>query len=322
MTGFIRFAYALGADGSRALAEDEIIDCLRAETLGWLHLDASEPGASTWISEHLPFLDPHAQAALLHPATRPRVTEIDHGLLAVFRGVNLNEGADPEDMVSVRCYAHKERIVTVSLRRVRALEDIAAACEAGQGPTSPGAFLALLADNLTGRIEQFTGALMEQLDTLEEAVLSEANPELRQQIINMRMRSVIFHRYVVPQRDAVSDFLSLDKHLLDKHSRRQAEETRQRLARVAEDLVALRENCAILREEIAAQMSDRLNRNMYILSVVTVVFLPLGFLTGLFGINIGGMPGVNSPMAFWIFCGVLLALLVACLALFRRLRWL
>lgn len=322
MTGLVRFAYALGVEGSRALNEDEILDCLRAETLGWLHLDASAPGAEAWIAEHLPFLDPHAQAALIHTATRPRVTEIDHGLLAIFRGVNLNEGANPEDMVSVRCYAHNERIITVSLRRVRALEDIAAACAAGQGPTSPGAFLTLLAENLTGRIEQATSALMDQLDVLEEEVLTKASPALRQQIINMRMRSVIFHRYVVPQRDAVSDLLFIGKHLLDRRSRRQAEETRQRLARVAEDLMALRENCAILREEIAAQMSDRLNRNMYILSVVTVIFLPLGFLTGLFGVNIGGMPGVDSPLAFWFFCGALLGLFGVSLWLFRRLRWL
>ncbi len=40
---------------------------------------------------------------------------------------------------------------------------------------------------------------------------------------------------------------------------------------------------------------------MYLLSVITAIFLPLGFLTGLFGINLGGMPGAEYKWGFWIF---------------------
>jgi zinc transporter len=53
-----------------------------------------------------------------------------------------------------------------------------------------------------------------------------------------------------------------------------------------------------LREELSSQLSDRVNRNTFVLSVVSAIFLPLGFLTGLFGVNLGGMPGLTSASAF------------------------
>ena len=60
---------------------------------------------------------------------------------------------------------------------------------------------------------------------------------------------------------------------------------------------------------------------MYMLSLVAAIFLPLGFLTGLLGINVGGMPGTDSPSAFWITIAVLAVLLAIQIGIFKRLRW-
>jgi zinc transporter len=68
-------------------------------------------------------------------------------------------------------------------------------------------------------------------------------------------------------------------------------------------------------------LSDRLNRNLYTLSVVTAIFLPLGFLTGLFGINIGGMPGVEDEQAFFVFAGALAIIVSIQIVIFKYLKW-
>jgi zinc transporter len=64
-----------------------------------------------------------------------------------------------------------------------------------------------------------------------------------------------------------------------------------------------------------------MNKNLYMLSVIAAVFLPLGFLTGLLGLNVGGVPGVDNPAAFWIFSGVLSAVVGLQIALFKRWKW-
>jgi len=53
-----------------------------------------------------------------------------------------------------------------------------------------------------------------------------------------------------------------------------------------------------------------------------MVFLPLGFLTGVFGVNVGGIPGQTHEYGFWIMCGALSVLALAQLWLFRVMRWL
>ena len=70
-----------------------------------------------------------------------------------------------------------------------------------------------------------------------------------------------------------------------------------------------------------SQTSALYGRNSYVLSIVAAVFLPLGFLTGVFGVNVGGMSGVKSPMAFTLLCLGMAALGVILMAALRWLRW-
>ncbi len=60
---------------------------------------------------------------------------------------------------------------------------------------------------------------------------------------------------------------------------------------------------------------------MYVLSIVAGIFLPLGLLTGLLGINVGGIPGTESKLAFAIVCLILLLIAGIQIWVFRKKRW-
>ena len=83
----------------------------------------------------------------------------------------------------------------------------------------------------------------------------------------------------------------------------------------------IRERAQIVKDELVNALSDRLNRNMYVLSVIASIFLPLGFFTGLLGINVGGIPGAENSEAFYIFCGLLVVLVIAQIIIFKKLKW-
>ena len=76
--------------------------------------------------------------------------------------------------------------------------------------------------------------------------------------------------------------------------------------RLSEELELNNERLRLSDDEVAKQTQERLNRNLYRISFLSAIFLPLGFLTGLLGVNIGGMPGVSSTYAFGFFCFLLL----------------
>jgi zinc transporter len=94
-----------------------------------------------------------------------------------------------------------------------------------------------------------------------------------------------------------------------------------RTLRFLEDLDAIRERSQILQDELYSALSSKLNKNIYILSVVTAIFMPLTFLSGLLGMNVAGIPGAHHAFAFGIVCLIALGIGVLELLIFKRLKW-
>jgi zinc transporter len=139
--------------------------------------------------------------------------------------------------------------------------------------------------------------------------------------VDIRKKAIMFRRYMAPQRDAIGQLRMSDLDCLSDIHKRQLQEAYNHIVRHVEDLDAIRERAQIVKDEIANILSDRLNKNMYVLSVIAAIFLPLGFLTGLLGINVGGIPGAGNEYAFWLFCGILGTLVALQVVVFKRLKW-
>lgn len=97
-------------------------------------------------------------------------------------------------------------------------------------------------------------------------------------------------------------------------------ESGDRITRFLETLDAARERAAITNEELTQGLAEQMNQTMYTLSIVAAIFLPLSLLTGLLGINVGGIPGADSPWAFALVTLLILALGVAEWLWFKRRR--
>ena len=96
------YAHVIAPDGGREVSDWETVKTWQpVQGILWVHLDAENPTALAWL-KHDSGLRPLVVDALLELGTRPRSTIVDAGLLAIFRGVNCNPGADPEDMVAIR----------------------------------------------------------------------------------------------------------------------------------------------------------------------------------------------------------------------------
>jgi zinc transporter len=317
-----QYAYALSGPGAgkRLEAEKDILDILRAPELGWVHLRADDAEAQAWVRENITFVDPHAVTALIAEETRPRATPLEPGAIVILRGMNSNEGAEPEDMVSVRLWIDPARIVSMSRRPMVELREMAEDVEAGKGPQDAAGFLATLVERLNERIEDFLRELSDSCDTIEEKVAGGPDAALRGDITATRQRVIQFRRYISPQRDAVDRLLLARLSWFEATDLRRLMEAHDRLVRTVEDLDTMRDRLAVVKDELTNALSERLNQNLFLLSVITVIFLPLGFLTGLMGVNLAGMPGSNWPQAFWVFTGVLgiVALALAAWLHFRR----
>lgn len=310
-----------GKGGATPLKGKEICDELQNDNLAWVHLDATHPDTRQWLKDNLTYLDPLIINALLAEETRPRLMEINDGILMILRGMNFNENASPEDMISIRMWADPHRIITLRRRPLKAILDIKENLENNRGFQDTGHFVSQLTSRLFERMEPVMADLDERVDLIEEAILEKPDPKEREEIIDIRKKAIIFRRYIAPQKDVMTSLRLSDIQWISVQNKRQLQESLDRVTRYVEDLDAIRERAQIVKDELANMLSDRLNKNLYILSVISAIFLPLGFFTGLMGINIGGMPGVENTNAFWIFSSLLGLMVALQIIIFKKLKW-
>ena len=314
-------AYILdGKGGGQRVGWNEIRQWTPSDGLLWVHLNYTAPETQQWIKEESQ-LENVVGDALLAEESRPRVTAFDDGLLISLRGVNLNPGADPQDMVSLRIWADKNQLITTHRRKLLSVADICTAIEKGKGPRTSGEFLEDVADRLMSRMGGVIDELEDKVAELEEAVLTEESHELRPKLASIRRVAIYLRRYMAPQREAISRLQSEKMSWLTDEDRVRLREVYDHLTSYLEDLDAARERAAVTQEELVSRLSEQTDNRMYVLSIVAAIFLPLGFLTGLLGINVGGIPGAEYKASFAIFCMFIVVLVVIELIIFKKKKW-
>ncbi|XLY86299.1 zinc transporter ZntB [Ectopseudomonas mendocina] len=313
-----------GRGGARSISRDQL-DSLQLgehESL-WLHWDRSQEQARRWLFESSG-LDEFACGLLLEENTRPRLLPLPNNELLIFlRGVNRNPGAEPEDMVSVRIFADARRVISLRLRPLLATDALIADLLAGKGPKTSSELLLELARHLTSRVDDLILELSEQLDE-EEDRLDDNERYLPNHslMLQVRRRAAGLRRFLAPQRDLYAQLARNREPWFVDDDDDYWNELNNRLTRYLEELELIRERVGLVLEAEGRRLGERMNRIMYRFTVITGMFLPLTFLTGLLGINVGGIPGAESPVGFFIACGLMGLLAFVQLLLFRRWRWL
>ncbi len=287
----------------------------------WIRVNWEDPDDRRWLQDESG-LDELVVDSLLAEDTRPRVVEHDDGLLIILRGVNLNADQRPEDMISLRLWFDGQRLISASRLALQTVHHTARRLEDGAGPHGLPELLLALIDGLSTRTDELIESIEEQIDSLEARLLEEPDRHLRAEISQVRRAIIVIRRYLAPQRDALLRLASLRNHpLLEGMDMGELREQGDALTRLVEDLDMARERGAMIHEQLLTQLSDQLNTRMYLLSIVAAIFLPLGFLTGLFGINVGGMPWLESDRGFW-WVMLLIAAVSGGLGLWlKRRRW-
>ena len=288
----------------------------------WAHLDRKTRRVERWLRDRSGLTETTIDA-LLAEETRPRVFRGKVGTIAILRGVNTNPGAVAENMVSIRIWSDGKRVITLRHRRLQTPRDVLTQLMLERcGPRDASELFEGLITRLTERKAATINGFDDELDDIEEHVEEGDATEVRRKLSDLRQEAVVLRRYIAPQREALTSLLIDPPEWLAERSRARLRDTADRLTRYIEELDAARERSMVLKDDISNRLAESTNKTLYILSIISAVFLPLGFLTGLLGINIGGMPGVDNPHAFWIAAGLMAAIVAVEFLLFRYLKWL
>lgn len=308
------FAYALnGKGGAKSFTESD-----GAPT--WVHLDYSHASAAKVMIEM--GLDDYVIDALTRTDTRPRAVRFEDGELLLLRGINMNPGADPEDMVSLRMWVEPNRIITVRQRRLMAVQSIREELEAGRGPATIPDLIVAVVERLADRVAEYVDDLEAKLVEIEQVIDDQPDVSYRAQIAAIRRQTAVVRRYLAPQREALENFHRSAAPLIGNDTAMVMRECADRFVRYVEDIDLVRERSLVLQEELLNLVVQEQSNRMYALSIVAAIFLPITFITGIFGMNVAGLPGIDYPDAFKLVAGAMIAVTAFIVILFKRKNWL
>ncbi|MDY0972510.1 zinc transporter ZntB [Siccibacter turicensis] len=306
-----------GKGGVKPLDNADIID--KAHPC-WLHLNYTNPESAEWLAT-TPLLPNPVRDALAGESTRPRVSRIGEGTLITLRCINGSTDERPDQLVAMRLYLDERLIISTRQRKVLALDDVIHDLNEGTGPENIGAWLVDVCDALTDHASEFIEQLHDRIIDLEDNLLDEQFPP-RGFLALLRKQLIVMRRYMAPQRDVYARLASERFPWMDDDQRRRMQDITDRLGRGLDEIDACIARTSVMNDEIAQMMQESLARRTYTMSLMAMVFLPSTFLTGLFGVNLGGIPGGGWHMGFSVFCIMLVVLIGGVILWLHRSKWL
>lgn len=224
----------------------------------------------------------------------------------------------------IAIFLSKDWIVTMLREPLERLDSIAARVQRDPDRylQAPAALAHLILDHMTDGFEQLVDELRDHVEGIEDTCYSQPQAEQMEDILERRQEAAQLARTVRTQRDVCAALFRTIHPALPKRIQPYLRDIYDHILRVHEQLEAVREGLAAARDAYFASVNTRLNEVMRTLTVIATIMMPLGVITGIYGMNFEWMPMLHTPGGFWLVMGGMFALGGGMVAFFRWRRWL
>jgi zinc transporter len=313
------FAYHVDSAGKATRCEiKQALDIDRGFV--WVHLSTNNEHAQTWLAD-VAKLEDYLVDALTATETRPRCEQFGDGALINLRGRTEDELTSSDPLASVRIWAVEGRVISVTRKTLKAIGLVEQCVEAGQ-VLDPGDLITEFATAITSDLDPDVAELGDDLDECETQLDADKVFELRRTVTRVRSQSIGYRRFLAPQRTALEKLATLPVKWLDDDDRLHLAAAADRAARMAEELESIRERAALTHEALTDLRAEQIDQRGLIISIAAMIFLPLTFITGLYGMNVKGLWFAEEPWAFDAIVALCVIIAVGVTGYFVRQHWL
>jgi zinc transporter len=312
-------AWLLRADRyPQPLLLGEVEDALaRRDGVVWVHLNATASPAKQWIigCRHLP--EP-VREDLLETDQRMRLEPMGDAIVGVLGDVVAGADPDPWRLSNLHFYVDRHCLISARRRPISCASKLARAVRGGLAVKSTAELVVWLLFSAADSLGERAAELGRETDRTEDEVLAGHSATARRRLGKARRRAAQLRRQVVLRPRAIDRLRARLPSWMDENDRFELLDALDRIETLVDELRAIEQREAGLEAEVMARVGEETNRNLYLLSMVTVIFLPMTLITGIFGMNVAGLPGLESAGAFW---WVMLAMLGVPALFLLAIRW-
>jgi zinc transporter len=286
----------------------------------WLHYDLANVATEKWLLEHLELSSAFFEA--VHEGSRAtRIDYADGALVAIVNDVLYNFSFEATDISTLWVCADERLVVSARRKPLRSVDRLRASVRNGESLGSSVELMVHLLRDQADVLVQIVRTAMTQVDDIEDSLLAGRLDHKRVNLGALRRVLVRLQRVLAPEPAALFRLLNRPPAWVADSDLQELRHSTEEFSAVLSDVAVLLERIKLLQEEMTSQINQQNKRSLFLLTVFTVLALPINIIAGLFGMNVGGVPLAQSDQGFWIIVGLVAAFTLAALwIVFRRQR--
>lgn len=287
--------------------------------------DVTEPSVEDGVLLHGVFgIHELAVEDALGETPHPKVEAYGNLLYVVLHGINFHASEHAFDTHDTDFFVTSQFLVTVHDGKRRSIAHVADLCGKSGHILAEGpmALMHRIVDTMVGHYHPEVDELEDWLDDLERQVLQSPNQQLTSEILAVKKDITALRRIVIPQRDVLGRLSRREFDLIGQEVAYRFRDVYDQLVRLSDDAIIFQDRVTGILDAHLASVSIQLAQTSKLIAVVATLFGPLTVLTGMYGMNVPlpRFPGGDAAQFWWLF-GIMLAVIVVMLAMFRRRHW-
>lgn len=285
----------------------------------WLHFNLSHAASEKWLKAHAGLADEFYET--LHQGSRStRIELAEDTLIAVVNDVQHDFSFEASDISTLWINVAPDVVISARRTPLQAIEHLRQAVRSGEAFRSSVELLThLLRDQADVLVDIVRKAVM-RVDLVEDTLLAGRMRHKREDLGTMRRVLVRLQRLLAPEPAALFRLLQRPPVWMDDLDTQELRQSTEEFSVVLNDMSSLQERIKLLQEEIAARVNEENSRSLFVLTIVTVLALPINIIAGLLGMNVGGVPLAQHPNGFWIIVAIVLTFTIGAGAVVLRLQ--
>lgn len=275
----------------------------------WLHLNLSHAGALPWMQAHAGLSEAFFEA-LDDGSRSTRIERDEDGLFAVINDLTFDFSFDASDVATLWLGVRRQVVVSARRHPLRTIDRLRMAVKRGEPLNSSVALLDHLMRDQADELQRIVRRVTERLDDIEDALLAGQHERHTAELGRLRRLTVRLQRLLAPEPSALQRTLANPPRWVLPHDMDHLNRASEEFSLVLRDITTMQERIKLMQDEAAARVAEDNNRTLFMLTMVTVLALPINLISGLFGMNVGGIPLNENKGGFWVVLAIIATLTV------------
>lgn len=297
---------------------DDINETLVPTTEGFYWIDADVEDLAV-LQPLFGMHDLAVEDSLSEDEQRPKIEIYENHYFIVINSIRF----DDEEIFlrALNIFLGRHYIITVTKQKINELRSLKPVLWE-QEVSRPDYFLYHLVDIVVDNYFLVGDRIDTRIESLEEDILMNTKKSHLNEIIGLRGEILWLKKMLGPQKDVIATLNKRDLKLIDDQLQKYFSDIYENAVKIAESFDTYRELMGNLREAYQSSISARANEIMRVFTAMTTIFMPLTFITGIYGMNFDFIPGLHMRGGSYILLGIMLLLGFGMLVVFRKKKWL